>query len=668
MTETPTDIRERSVTAGEAGTNASYFFLPLSGFTQRMSLAPVPPAWWSQARDYALRSTIQAEDMWAAAMFIAITKVQAAGFEVESEVGLRARLAHQLLNEVDFLRGNKRFMAKLARDYLLTDNGAFVEIIRASKAQGAKIIGLAHLDSLRCTRTGDDEVPVVYTDMLGKPHELRYYDVIDLVDMPDPSESWNGVGLCAASRAYRTICKMAAMEQYISESVSGRTPTKLSFIGGMPQRMIEDAMKSANAQADARGLTTYMGAVVQAALSDKALTLVEINLKEMPAGFNVEQERTDAYLKYADCIGVDPQELQPLTGRPLGTATQSMVLDDKQRGKGLVAFFGTFTEQLNLKVLPDATTFHFLENDYRDQQAQAAVKQTRATTRAAQIASGEITAQQALQMAVDEGDVPKEFLPVDQTPDDTLADDEKPEDVAAAVADEAQAAQPDEAQPAPVAQPAAEAVAVPVATKELTEKARVELVNLAPQFTRPKFSGRGETTYLQQVTKEMDAYMRALRDVAREECPVSDKEDGGAMQASIDYLLRNRNTRSVEGVLYAGNKERPEVAVRAVLYGRRGFGPKDPNGSLAFEGSDGEMVYAKHVSGTAPNDWFKRAWDRTAKERTAMAQRIGALEAEAVKVTDVPLANRPNIDGYDEDKGDEVPNTKRNRIKGGVAE
>ena len=52
-------------------------------------------------------------------------------------------------------RGWVPFLNMHLRDYLLTDNGAFVEVVRASAASGSRIIGPAHLDSARCTRTAD---------------------------------------------------------------------------------------------------------------------------------------------------------------------------------------------------------------------------------------------------------------------------------------------------------------------------------------------------------------------------------------------------------------------------------------------------------------------------------------------------------------------------------
>ena len=150
------------------------------------------------------------------------------------------------------------------------------------------------------------------------------------------------------------------------------------------------------------------------------------------------------------------------------------MLDTKAKGKGLAYWRKAITEQLNLKVLPDATTFTFIERDYRDeiQKADAALKRTQ--VRSAMIANGEIDAPKSQQMAVDSGDMPKEFLPKDVTPDTTLASDEKPEDetetTSTTPTDPTQAAPTNEAATTPVNQsPAgspAEALMQALRTKE----------------------------------------------------------------------------------------------------------------------------------------------------------------------------------------------------------
>ena len=68
---------------------------------------------------------------------------------------------------------------------------------------------------------------------------------------------------------------------------------------------------------------------------------------------------------------------------------------------------------------------------------------------------------------------------------------------------------------------------------------------------------------------------------------------------------------------------------------------------------------------TDGENWLDKAWKETAGERRALARRIGALQVERMGVGDVALVNAPHIDGYDERKGETVPNTARNRRAGG---
>jgi hypothetical protein len=160
--------------------------------------------------------------MWADALFKAITKIAALGWSIADSEDSKVRTNRGQDLYMTALAGMHRgwvpFISMHLRDYLLTDNGAFVEIIRASSVAGSRIVGLAHLDSARCTRTGDPDIPVLYRDRLGKWHEMRWWQVMSFADMPDPSETWNGVGFCAASRAFVTIAKLAALEQWNSTS------------------------------------------------------------------------------------------------------------------------------------------------------------------------------------------------------------------------------------------------------------------------------------------------------------------------------------------------------------------------------------------------------------------------------------------------------------------
>lgn len=434
----PDTFLEKSVTAADAtqlvGENGVLrLTIPFwNGLdAQRISLPPEAPAYYSRQRDVVLRSTVHQEAMWAAAVGIAISRTVSQAWEVKSDIPLRARRAQDLLLAADGRRvGWVGFLAKHLRDYLSTDNGAFVEVVRASKAPGARVIGLKHLDSLKCVRTGDIQYPVIYTDKTGRMHALRDYQVITLCEMPDPGENWNGVGLCAAARSYPAIYKLATIEWYLREKIGGLHPLAIHIVNGLLTNQIDSAIRASKEQEVSRNVAAYMGAVVIGVAKDAAPELVTIPLAEMPDRFNRKEEFDISLLTYADNLGLDPQELQPLSGQSLGTGAQSQVLDDKARGKGLAAWRQSFTHAMQEYVLDERTSFIFIERDYRDQERKASVQKAHADIAKVRIDAGITSAQQELQVMVDADDLPKAFLPVDITPGEALSDTDKPEQAA----------------------------------------------------------------------------------------------------------------------------------------------------------------------------------------------------------------------------------------------
>ena len=54
------------------------------------------------------------------------------------------------------------------------------------------MIGIGHLDSNQCQRTGNPEIPVLYTDRNTKIHKLKWYEVIPFSEFPSPIEKMNG--------------------------------------------------------------------------------------------------------------------------------------------------------------------------------------------------------------------------------------------------------------------------------------------------------------------------------------------------------------------------------------------------------------------------------------------------------------------------------------------
>lgn len=130
---------------------------------------------------------------------------------------------------------------------------------------------------------------------------------------------------------------------------------------------------------------------------------------------------------------------------------------------------------------------------------------------------------------------------------------------------------------------------------------------------------------LKMAEKELDKYGRILRDQVRNEAPVKT----GALRSSIKYTVKNRGTTGMELMINAGNKQRPEVVVKTVLFGSRAhiIRPKRPDGVLRFADRSGKIQFRKWVRhpGTKPNNFLERAWSFTSNARYAMIAKIGKL-------------------------------------------
>lgn len=426
MTDT-LDLVRHSVTRDDHPKAAQGMWNILVGPSNVFGSAPGLPAYWSRDRDLVLTATREMEDMWASSVYKAKTKTAALGWEVSDsqESQQRVRRAQQLLLHFDGKRYVPGF-SKVLDDFLLTDNGAFVEIVRATQGAGSRILGLMHLDSLRCWRTGDPRVPVLYCDGYGREHLLRAHQVLDFVDEPSARIEHRGVGRCAASRAFRTIIKLAGVETYFREKITGERNLAIHIISGLRPEQLSDALVTGREEASRRGFVHYRGSVVLPIMGDVPPQIITIPLAEVPDGFDVTEERRDAYLRYANCLGVPVQDIQPLSGQGLGTGQQTVILAEEAEGMGLAAFRDDWKHALNEYVFPESTTFAWNNtHDLRDQEAKAKVEKLRGEDRSTRINSGEISTAMARQLAVDAGDLPRELVE-DVTTGGQLGDGDKP--------------------------------------------------------------------------------------------------------------------------------------------------------------------------------------------------------------------------------------------------
>jgi hypothetical protein len=418
--------RSRSVTERDYLPNADPGVWSWSIYDPGAMYSPVPtlPMHGSRERDRILTATLDLEDMWASAVNKAVTKIAVRGYEVSDndDSTRRTEAGQALARDFDGPAEYRSGMAKVVQDFLLTDNGWFVEVARASDKPGAKVQALYHLDSFRCYRTGNLDYPVIYQDWDGVFHKLRGDQVIYGSDMPSPRSRMYGRGRCAASRAFQTIVKLSAVETYFREKITGSRALSLNFVTGISKQQLLDAMETSEAEKVRKGHVVYKGAVLIPIQTDQAINIATLELASVPDGFDVDRERKDAYLRYANALGVPVQDIQPLSGQGLGTGTQTIVLDEAAEGQGLAYFVKDFEDKINHLVMPKQTVFQIKVNDVRDQTAQATLNKSKADTLVALLSGGVISQAMALQMAVDDGIVPAEFLPQDVTPAGVLTD------------------------------------------------------------------------------------------------------------------------------------------------------------------------------------------------------------------------------------------------------
>jgi hypothetical protein len=276
------------------------------------------------------------------------------------------------------------------------------------------------------------------------------------------------MGISAARRSFETILKLTAIETYVREKVSGRRNLAIHIVNGITSDQLGQALNSSAAMQDQKGYVVYNGSTIIPMIRNETPSIATIPLAEIPDGFDAATERTDAYLRYANALGIFVGEIQPLSGQGLGTGQQSVVLAQAAEGRGLSSFRKQFANAITHQVFPSAVSFYFAESDQKDRKEKAETLSAWAGALKPLIELQVISAAQALNVLVDDGYLPREFLATDETAGGVVTDSENIETTAQAVqiADQAQA----EAQ----AQTSAEAQATAQAPTD-AEKALIRL-------------------------------------------------------------------------------------------------------------------------------------------------------------------------------------------------
>jgi hypothetical protein len=286
-----------------------------------------------------------------------------------------------MLRNSQFGQGWGALVSLATLDFLRHDIGAFVEVIgpgNPMRPMTGAVTGLAHLDTMRCWPTGDPEYPVLYVDRENKRHLLHNTRVLHFVDMPDGDERLPGpIGLCALSRAMAVVSREIKMGRYVEVELDDNPPPGIMLARNMSEQS-KQAAAARFRQEQAGDIPPIWGRTIwfYSLQPENPIELESISFQKPPEGFDYKVYKVDIDIpSLALAIGVDPQELWPLSGQRMGTGTQSEILHAKGRGKAFADILKMWERGLN-EILPPAYEFEF---KFRDEQ------QDRQTAETAQI-------------------------------------------------------------------------------------------------------------------------------------------------------------------------------------------------------------------------------------------------------------------------------------------
>lgn len=361
-------------------------------------------------RDRELREFWPSESILASAIYFACARNSAFEWTLDGPPKTVDAVEYILNNAITTgSPGWMSFINAVSQDLYTTDNGAFIEVIREEPT--SPVLGIAHLDSYECIRTGDPAHPVLYRDRDGKYHKMPWYNIIALSDMPSPIQKMNGVGHCAVSRVLRYAQIMRDIAQYKHEKVSGQFYRAIHFVGGVAKQEIDDVQQRGYEDAHNQGLVRYIMPLIVASLDpEKPVSSETIELASLPDNFNIDEEMKWYINNLALGLGTDYQDLAPLPGGGLGSGTQSEVLHKKSNQRGSKWFMDAIAKEFEWRgIIPRNVEFEFVAQDNAEEQEEARLRKLRAEERAIRLNSGEIDFKTARKIAQEYGDFPEEI-------------------------------------------------------------------------------------------------------------------------------------------------------------------------------------------------------------------------------------------------------------------
>lgn len=430
------EVDERSVTAGEDKSGLHHGVMSLgrilgrdindkSGGAICTSMAILDPTKsWTPLRDVALRDSILYDGQWAIAVEKAATKFAAHGAEIEGKFQSRIQAAHELITYTNGHEGYPSFLKAITYDHLLTGNNVILEFVRDTPMSPVQQINI--LNNHQCERTGDRDFPIKYHRTDGEVVSMAWFNVYAFSDQRGRPYSSRGY-ICASQRVYQTVYRRAIMNQRKLETDSRSGFSKLVVMSASIQENLGDVQAQGSEQAKAKGIHYEKGTLIVPAIGDAGAQTSEVDLLP-PYNPEVARQKDEAdHLEFANAVGLQPYELntalQTLAGLNSGGQRESE--NEESESTGLADLRNQLTHALTHFAFPAGTTFTMVVPSLSGQMKEQQLKKLRAETRKIQVETGEITSDEARNMAGDVGDIPPEFNQPDETDGGVMDENDK---------------------------------------------------------------------------------------------------------------------------------------------------------------------------------------------------------------------------------------------------
>lgn len=300
------------------------------------------PAWGTLACDVTLRLLHyrQHNALWGGAAKLWIQKLLSTPYEISGGRNLTYQW-QDLFFESDFGEGYDYMLGKALVDYLTLNRGMFLEVVSYGDPdtpikEGAKILGLNHLDALRIIFTGNREVPYLYqSEYTGGLHRMHTTRVIHIADQPSPDTRMMGMGKSALYDALTVANAQVLLGKHQNEMLSDLPPPGIVIFNNVKPDEVETAMEQFEYERVRDGARVYRAPLsLESKDPSQPATVTFVPMAQVPEGFNY-REYMDIHVNMLALVtGLDPQDIWPLSGQALGTGTQSKILSAKTQNKG----------------------------------------------------------------------------------------------------------------------------------------------------------------------------------------------------------------------------------------------------------------------------------------------------------------------------------------------